>query len=95
MSWCIPFSGMLIFLSTARGKTPNKTEQVGKKALERRDAGPIGYQRAVVSRSLSWRWGGSGTALLYFQFSQNIKFSNASLPNLFLSPGATLPNLLC
>lgn len=61
---------MLIFLSTGRGKQQTKLEQVQVKALERRDAGPTGYQRAVVSRSSAGGGGGSGTASLYFQFSQ-------------------------
>lgn len=83
------------FAFNCKRKNTKQNLAGGKKALERRDAGPVRHQGAEVGRSLSWRSGGSGTASLYFQFSQNIKVSNASLHNLFLSPGATLPNLLC
>ena len=95
MSCCIPFSRMLIFPSTGRRKTPNKTEQVerrhqreGMQCLSdtsvQRPAGPSARGS-----------GGSGPDSFYFQFSQNIKLSNisASLHKLFLSPGAFPPQL--
>lgn len=85
-------SGMLIFLSTGRGKN-SKQNWAGGKGIREGMQGLLDLW-AVVGRSLSWRGGESGTASLYFQFSHKTPSSlTHPCKNLFLSPGATLPNL--